>query len=187
MDMVSEIAKIVTDWGNERAELLRENVVSKGHNANGDQFAASFVPMDVEIREDVLVWKLSGPEWYDVINKGGKRWTNKMPPINPIMEWLAHKGIKAKIKPKQSLASAIKGKAPKSWHEEKRYSGQRSMAFAIAKNIKKNGVMKRFGGKGSNFYSEVFNAEAFIELRRRIIEKTANPEFIFQFIDPDKA
>lgn len=185
--MVEEIAKIVEDWGNERAEMLRENIASKGHNANGDTFAASFTPLEVEIGEDYLTWKLEGPEWYDVINSGGKRWTKKMPPINPIMEWLAHKGIKAKVTKKSSIVSAIKGKSPKSWHEEKRYSGQRSMAFAIAKNIKKNGVMKRFGGKGSNFYSEVFNAEAFIDLRRRIIEKTANPEFIFQFIDPDKA
>lgn len=199
--MVSEIAAIVEDWGNEQAERIRDNIAAKGHNANGDQFAASFVPMEVEIREDTLVWKMAGPSWYDVIDKGGMRWKGKMPPVNPIMEWLAHKGIKAGgLKKKKTIGEAIRQKketnslpeiAKGSWHDNKQYSMQRSMAFAIAINIKRRGVVKGFPAKsigtGSNFYSEVMNAEAFIDLRKRIIAKTANPQFIFQFIDPDKA
>ena len=56
----------------------------------------------------------------------------------------------------------------------------------VAKIKQKNGMIKRFGYKGSNFYSEVVNEKAFLELRKTIIKHTANPNFILQFIDPAK-
>lgn len=187
--MVMEIANIVEIWGEEQSEKIRESIARKGNNANGDQFAASFKPLEVEISEGAVIWKMEAPSWYDVIDKGGKRWVKgKMPPVNPIMEWMAHKGIQAIINNHSThLAKAIKrNKESKTWHTQTKYQAQRSMAFAIAINIKKHGVIKRFGGNGSNFYSDVMNPQAFLELRKRIIEKTANPEFIFKFIDPNQ-
>jgi len=186
MGLADEIAEIVTEWGNEQAEKIRESIAAKGNNANGDQFAGSFIPLEVEISDDVLIWRMSAPPWYDVIDKGGKRWTNKMPPVDEIMQWLAHKGIKALPKSENPKLTSSFGKHTGKWQDNPKYSAQRSMAFAIAINIKKKGVIKRFGGKGSNFYSDVMNPDAFIELRRRIIAKTANPEFIFKFIDPSQ-
>lgn len=186
-DFVADIGKIVEQWGQELNEKLRESIARKGNNANGDQFAASFTNETI-IGEDYVEFKMEAPSWYDVIDKGGKRWTNKMPPVNDIMDWMAHKGIQASVKAKKtpSVASSIK-KHTGTYHTNSKYSAQRSMAFAIAVNIKKHGVLKRFSGKGSNFYSDVVNEEAFIDLRKRIIDYTQNPNFILKFIDPNQS
>jgi len=183
MDFVSEIAKVVEEWGNELNQKLSESIVAKRNNANGDQFAASF-KNETKIGEDYVEWTMEAPNWYDVIDKGGRRWSNKMPPVNSIMDWMAHKGIVATKHKKNSLSNSVK-KHTGTYHTNPKYSAQRSMAFAIAINIKKHGVLKRFGGKGSNFYSDVVNEKAFLDLRNRIIDLTANPNFIIKFIDPE--
>ena len=60
------------------------------------------------------------------------------------------------------------------------------MAFAIAVNIKKHGVMKRFGGKGSQYFSDVFNEEAYADLEIRLRDVMGGTNFILSVIDPNK-
>jgi hypothetical protein len=182
MDMVAEISNVVEQWSEEYLEKLKASIVAKGNNANGDQFAASFKP-NTETTETEVHYSLLAPSWYDVIDTGGKRWTKgKMPPVNSIMEWMAHKGIMATAKPKKVISNKPhKG----SWHHNPKYSAQRSMAFAIAINIKKHGVLKRFGGKGSSYYSDVFNAKAYQDLNNRIITTLGNTDFLLTFIEPE--
>jgi len=188
MALVEAIASIVEIWGQEQADRLRESIARKGNNANGDTFAASFVPHDSVITGNSLEWTMSGPSWYDVIDTGGKRWQKgKMPPVNSIMQWMAHKGIVATVKAKSkqnSLSHSIK-KHKGAWQNNPKYAAQRSMAFAIAVNIKKHGVIKRFGGKGSNFYSEVFNDKAYADLNERIHKLLGEGNFLLTIIDPN--
>ena len=187
-DFVDSIAEIVAVWGNKLTEDITESLGSKDMIASGVT-AQSFKP-SVKIGEDFVEFTLEAPTYYDVLDKGGKRWTEKQPPVDSIISWMRTKGIQATIPvKKQTLASTIKNKKmviKKVVKPKTQLEANKGMAFGIAANIKKNGMIKRFGYKGSNFYSEVVNEKAFLELRKTIIKHTANPNFILQFIDPAK-
>ena len=193
-DFVDSIAEIVAVWGNKLTEDITESLGKKDMIASGVT-AQSFKP-SVKIGEDFVEFTLEAPSYYDVLDKGGKRWTNmKVTNVAPtfvdsIVSWMRTKGIQATIPvKKQTLASTIKNKKmviKKVVKPKTQLEANKQMAFNIVSSIKKNGVIKRFGYKGSNFYSEVVNEKAFLELRKTIIKHTANPNFILQFIDPAK-
>jgi hypothetical protein len=187
-DFVDSIAEIVKIWGEKLTEDITESLGKKDMVHSGVT-AASFKP-DVKIGEDFVEFTLEAPSYYDVLDKGGKRWTDKQPPVDSILKWMKTRGIKATIPvKKQTLASTIKKKKmviKKVVKPQTQLEADKSYAFGIAANIKKKGVIERFGYRGSNFYSEVVNEKAFLELRKIIIKHTANPNFILQFIDPAK-
>ena len=185
-DFVDSIAEIVAVWGNKLTEDITESLGNKDMIASGVT-AQSFKP-SVKIGEDFVEFTLEAPTYYDVLDKGGKRWTEKQPPVDSIISWMRTKGIQATIsKKKTTLTDTLKNKkVKKAFKQESQLDANKGMAFGIAANIKKNGMIKRFGYKGSNFYSEVVNEKAFLELRKTIIKHTANPNFILQFIDPAK-
>ena len=187
-DFVDSIAEIVKIWGEKLTEDITESLGKKDMVHSGVT-AASFKP-DVKIGEDFVEFTLEAPSYYDVLDKGGKRWTDKQPPVDSILKWMKTRGIKATIPvKKQTLASTIKKKKmviKKVVKPQTQLEADKSYAFGIAANIKKKGVIERFGYRGSNFYSEVVNEKAFLELRKTIIKHTANPSFILQFIDPAK-
>ena len=190
MDMVAEISNVVEQWSEEYLEKLKASIVAKGNNANGDQFAASFTPV-FESNEDSFHYSLLAPSWYDVIDTGGKRWTKgKMPPVSSIMSWMADKGIVPSNTKRNSLKQSIQSSQSKQkWHKQSKYSAERSMAFAIAINIKKHGVVKGFPAKevgvGTHYYSDVFNAKAYEDLNNRIISTLGNADFLLTFIEPE--
>lgn len=193
-DFVDSIAEIVKIWGEKLTEDITESLGKKDMVHSGVT-AASFKP-DVKIGEDFVEFTLEAPSYYDVLDKGGKRWTNmKVTNVAPtfvdsILVWMKSRGLKATIPLKeQTLASTIKNKKmviKKIVKPQTQLEADKSYAFNIVANIKKKGVIKRFGYRGSNFYSEVVNEKAFLELRKIIIKHTANPNFILQFIDPAK-
>ena len=108
-DFVDSIAEIVAVWGNKLTEDITESLGNKNMIASGVT-AQSFKP-SVKIGEDFVEFTLEAPTYYDVLDKGGKRWTDKQPPVDSILGWMRTKGIQATIPvKKQTLASTIKNK-----------------------------------------------------------------------------
>ena len=77
--------------------------------------------------------------------KGGKP-----PPVEAIDKWLFKKGIL----PKEARKGTLKQKL----------AARKGLAFVIAKSIAKKGTIKRFGYKGSKFWTEVINDDLKKEL-----------------------
>lgn len=90
------------------------------------------------------------PEYAVVVDKG-RQPNQTPPPIEPIKSWIKRKGILKS----ERVTKATKGNSKKAKPSfEKRLT---AMAYGISKNIGKNGTMKRFGYRGSNFWSDVIN------------------------------
>jgi len=89
------------------------------------------------------------PEYARAVDEG--RQAGTPPPIEPLKQWIKRKGILKSERPVKGTKQTKKAKPS----FEKRLT---SMAFAISKNIGKKGTIKRFGYKGSNFWSDVMNS-----------------------------
>jgi hypothetical protein len=90
------------------------------------------------------------PEYAVVVDKG-RQPNQTPPPIEPIKAWIKRKGILKS----ERVTKTTKGNSKKAKPSfEKRLT---AMAYGISKNIGKNGTMKRFGYRGSNFWSDVIN------------------------------
>jgi hypothetical protein len=90
------------------------------------------------------------PEYARVVDEG--RSAGKTPPIEPIKNWIKRKGILKSERPSITKGTKkVKTNKPKPSFEKR----LTSMAYAIAKNIGKNGTIKRFNYKGSNFWTDV--------------------------------
>jgi hypothetical protein len=86
------------------------------------------------------------PEYARVVDEGRDKGTP--PPIEPIKQWIKRKGILKSERPTKGTKQSKKPKPSFDKHLT-------SMAFAISKNIGKNGTIKRFNYKGSRFWSDV--------------------------------
>lgn len=92
---------------------------------------------------------------YAVVVDKGREAGKTPPPIEPIKAWIKRKGILKSEKPvKEGRSNKTKKTRPSF---EKRLT---NMAYAVSKNIGKKGTMKRFGYKGSNFWSDVINGSS---------------------------
>jgi hypothetical protein len=89
------------------------------------------------------------PEYARIVDEG--RQSGKTPPVEPIKQWIKRKGI---LKSERATKGTRQTKKAKPSFEKR----LTSMAFAVAKNIGKKGTIKRFGYKGSNFWSDVMNS-----------------------------
>jgi len=92
---------------------------------------------------------------YAVVVDKGREAGKTPPPIEPIKAWIKRKGILKSEKP-------VKGGKPNKTKKPKPSFEKRltNMAYGVAKNIGKKGTMKRFGYKGSNFWSDVINSNS---------------------------
>jgi hypothetical protein len=89
------------------------------------------------------------PEYARAVDEGRKAGTP--PPIEPLKQWIKRKGILKSERPTKGTKQTKKARPS----FDKRLT---SMAFAISKNIGKKGTIKRFGYKGSNFWTDVMNS-----------------------------
>jgi acetate kinase len=85
-------------------------------------------------------------EYWRYINDGAK-WRGKMPPSQQLIPWMAQRNINGLAIYKKKLKS---GKTKVTFDK-----AQKGLAFAIAKSMKKKGIIKRFGYKGSQFFTSV--------------------------------
>lgn len=110
---------------------IENSIDEKGLNSSGN-LKASIAPSIIAKGNNITTLKIDMADYWEAAETG--RRSGKMPPVESIMDWIANKPINV---------NGIKG--------------NRSLAWAIAKSIAKQGTIKRFNNKGSNFLSDVIN------------------------------
>jgi hypothetical protein len=178
-DLVAELSKVVEEWGEELTDKLRESLYAKGQDASG-VLAQGFLPK-VFLMKEGMQFKLLAEDYYQYPDKGRRPGGSVGAIVRKLQGpkgWIAQKGIPL------SLSHTVKRKTKSGVKQSiQKYKNiaqaNKAASWAIAISIVRNGTT------GSNYYSDVVNEAAFADLRKRIIIATANPEFIFQFIDPD--
>lgn len=86
-------------------------------------------------------------DYWEAVDKGrgkGKR----QPPIKPLLDWLARRNVNGLAIYRSKLKNPAKSRV-------KFKDAQRSLAFAIAKDVARKGTIRRFGYRGSRFFSEL--------------------------------
>ena len=125
------VAQFIEDWGGELVEALVRSLEKKKKNASGK--LADSIVYDLKYFGDFFQFSLSMDDYWSNVDKG--RRAGSMPPTAPIVKWLGYQSVKSK----RPWANGLTAKQ------------KQRMAFAIARNIGKNGI------KGSNFFSDVVN------------------------------
>ena len=138
----------------EVVDELRVSAQKKGLDASGNLIASiSFNP---QILGDSFRFTLNMADYYKDVDKGTK--PGHQPPIKELLEWMKFK----KIVPRNKAGKRLKSE-PKQLE---------NLAFAIQRKIYNRGTIKRFGYKGSNFYSEVIpnKADFITRISKRVSE-----------------
>ena len=112
-----------------------------------------------------LRFQLKMEDYWKWVNDGRK--AGKRPPIEPILKWIAQKGIRP--------TNFKRGKKPDNLRQF------RSLAYAIATNIGKRGT------KGNNFYTDVIPSEKeFVKSVTKRLAKAAKQDVLVQIKYFDK-
>ena len=176
-------------FGTKLKEDLQAELLKKGVETNAGQdsrLSANIKFYYGNSQDGDLVFYLSMPEYWQVVDEGrgaGKR----MPPINPIEDWIKRKGFKVETSTKRkSQQKAIKNKKlKKGFKQISREKAVKSLAFAIAKTISKEGTMKRFNHKGADFYNPVVYDGRIEQLQIELLNQFKR-EVKIQLIEPPK-
>ena len=127
----NQLEELLERFAIETVEDIRKSIDEKELNASGN-LKASVAPTIVAKGNNITTLKIDMADYWEAAETG--RRSGKMPPVQSIMDWIANKPINV---------NGIKG--------------NNSLAWAIAKSIAKQGTIKRFNNKGSNFLSDVIN------------------------------
>ena len=143
---VGTIKELLNEYGEVVVAALNDNIKFKGNNASGK--LADSIDFKVFSVGDVHTFELFIDDSYKWVDQGTKPSTKYTKPgrkmVNSILMWLSYKQVSGIVKSKKTRITSTN------------ISAQKSMAYAIATNILKHGTTKRFGYKGSGFYSDVF-------------------------------
>lgn len=134
--MYGELVKIFE----ETVEALRKSAEAKGLDASGVLLAS--IKFEPKRLGDILRFQLTMADYYQWVDEGRK--PGKFPPLKAILEWMRFKGIV----PRNARGKKINNER-----------ARRGLAYVIARSIARKGTIKRFGHKGSNFYTEVIPSE----------------------------
>ena len=161
------------DIGEEVTEKLKKSAKDKGLDASGELIAG--IRFETKIFATQYVFELIMPDYYKAVDEGRK--PGKMPPLKPIIDWIKSKGIKVEASKRYKKE---KDKAKRKTIKQVSYDSKvKSLAFLIARSIGKHGTIKRFGYKGSKFYSNVVTEEYLNNIQARL-SKAAKKDIIVE-------
>jgi hypothetical protein len=169
-EMVNKAASILTEWGNESAEHMRQLLRQRLKHKQGESNLAQSIQVEnTAVTKDTVTFKFTLNDYYMFIDLGVKGLRNKSqtytskeypsgfrfrtmstPPsmINSLQNFIARKGIPVRKSKSQSSSEVIQDSF--------------SMAKAMAEAIKKKGI------DGTRFYSDTFDEANFKRLETRL-------------------
>lgn len=154
MALSDEIKKLLDAFADFTKNEVRQSARDKGitfggqdsRMLNDNNFITKYTTTNNSLKLTIEIV----PEYAVVVDKG-RQPNQTPPPIEPIKSWIKRKGILKSERPTKGTKQTKKAKPS----FEKRLT---AMAYGISKNIGKKGTMKRFGYRGSNFWSDVMNS-----------------------------
>lgn len=160
----STLGDVLFRFGETMKEELKKAIDQK--NLFGSGQLRQSIDFTTQVFGQTYTFKLfflpPADEYASAMDKGAT-FPGKQPPIEPIIKWIAQKGIPVQDIAKKRRArtlTALKNRKPrKGLKELSSKQAARSLAFAIAKSIKKKGI------KGTGFWSETVTPEVISDLK----------------------
>jgi hypothetical protein len=124
--------EVMEDWGILITEEISALLAKKRKNASGKLTNSIDFDVMVDEKEGILLEIQYAKEGMYVLD--GRKRGNKMPPVDEIAKWIRQKKIPVRIGNKKT------GKTTGRTTKLTKYGQEKSLAFAIAKNIAKYGI-----------------------------------------------
>lgn len=159
MAVITEAKKILDLFGKDLITDLTKSLSNKGHGASasgvgGSTKLAGTMSFTVFGQETSLIFELEMADYWEYINDGTRKANSKgsggKELAKKLDDWARGKGIYGLAIYKSKLKNPSKSKRTFN-------KAQRSLAWAIKKNIHKKGIIKRFNYKGSHWFDDVVN------------------------------
>lgn len=164
------LGSILQSKANQIIAVMRKNLEKSEAVASG-RLLASIRP-EIKIFGDTYVMEIKMEDYWKEIDEGRKAGLPP-PPVEDIVKWMRRKGIG--ITPDRRIRSGRKMKSIS-------VSVQRyAIARRIARAISLKGTIKRFGYKGTNFFSDVINP-SWIETLKADIGAVLKKNYTIQII-----
>lgn len=150
----------LTKWGQTLIDSIRDNLVSKDSWYDQSRLAQGISIAPVEVTNEGYTLVLLMPDYYTFVDSGRKG-SSKLPPLEPIEDWISRRGIRVE------LVKKVKTKSGSFYKRTFRNSleWRNSVAWGIRKTVAKHGYIS----KGHGFYSEIVNDELINELVQTLL------------------
>lgn len=157
------VNKILIEFGQKIVKELSQNLNTygyKGGKLDASGQLRSSIRFTTKILGDEFVFQLSMADYYQWVDEGRKpgKWPGEYPSVNPanILKWMQTKhSLRSKIgSTSKANRAGIKGLASVNIKQAQ------SLAYLIGRKIKREGI------KPTNFFSDVYNDEALLKLKK---------------------
>jgi hypothetical protein len=159
-------------WAQKLTDEIRDNLVSKDTWFDRSQLAQSIVALPVETTSGGFVVKIGMADYGQFVDEG-RDGSDRMPPIEPIEDWITRRGIPTPLVLKIQRKSKMITRRFANTLE-----ARRSMAFGIANKIQERG----FFSKGYGFYSEVITEQNLTKLSESLAERFGE-EYVAEIVE----
>ena len=176
MAQYKSIKQVLNDFGKDTVEKLKQSIdrsdaVASGVLRESLDFEVTETQSGFEFKLDFT--KGEGYKYAKAVDKG--RRPGKQPPLEPIMRWIANKGIA--LPPvstrRQKLTKSLKNKTVrKTLKQLSTQQRARSLAYLIARKIGEKGT------PATSFYSSVVTPSLFEQLKKDLA-KAAVSDILF--------
>jgi len=154
MATLDQIIDTLEFFGKDLAADTMTSLKAKGHAPMGQSGLAGSVRYKVSIRGNSIEMTLSMDDYWKYIDKGTRAAKRKgtaadrQRMVNSLENWISTHNINPLAIYKSKLKNPNKSKV-------KFADAKKSLAWAIKKSIHKKGIIKRFGYKGSGFFTDL--------------------------------
>jgi hypothetical protein len=156
MATVDEIVDVLEAFGQDLASDTITSLKNKGHAPMGQSGLAGSIRYKVSIKGNSIELTLSMDEYWKYIDKGTKgakkrgSAADRERMVKSLEDWISTHNINPLAIYKSKLKNPDKSKV-------KFADAKKSLAWAIKKAINKRGIIKRFGYRGSEFFSSLLD------------------------------
>lgn len=167
MAINTAVKEILEQFGETLVNDLRESIIAKGHgsstnNASDQSSLIGSVKYKIFGRDTQVTFSLSMADYYKYIDEGtkkaGKKGGGGKKMLASLESWIQGKSqLREVVKKNQLFYKDEKGKFKERKEKLKYSKSLSSFAYAVKRSIHKRGIIKRFGYRGSSFYSSVIN------------------------------
>lgn len=162
---------ILIAFGQKIVKELKDNLNTygyKGGKIDASKELRNSIKFTTKIMGNDFVFELKMKDYYEWVDEGRKpnnKGAGKYPTVNPdnIIKWIKTKpNLRDLVAYKNKTEEVTIGRGSKTKRSVLSDSKLRSLAYVISRKIKEKGI------KPTNFFSDVYNDEALLDLKKKL-------------------
>lgn len=158
IDSKDLVTDFLTEWSQGVTDQIRDNLVAKDKWFDQSTLAQSIIALPVEAVNGGYMITIEMNDYGYWVDKG-RNSSSKMPPIEPIKDWVTKRAIPTPLKIRVAVKTK-RGIKMVNRNFKNTIEARDSIAWGVAIAVKRRGYIS----KGQGFYSEIVNDDMLQEL-----------------------